>query len=211
MRTITIVLVNTFLASILSACTLETDQGDDPGTEIGTEGILEEIGSDDAAVEVQPARHCVSEALPAGSKEDPLSPVCFGTFAEAIAHATAGVVQLPGDATEVTQEELDASYAQAAAGDIRLAAVVIGISYWDDNYHDGSWTHTASAGCDNDSDFEYWIINVGSSWNDEISSARGFSLCQGIYYENANFGGAQIGTDWSGGAMNDKTTSIRWR
>jgi hypothetical protein len=56
--------------------------------------------------------------------------------------------------------------------------------------------------------------NVGTTWNDRISSFQGFSNCQIRIYENANFTGATDGaftaTDYVGDAMNDRTTSVRY-
>jgi hypothetical protein len=73
---------------------------------------------------------------------------------------------------------------------------------------------TASNACDTNSDIDYSIPNVGSTWNDRISSWRGYAQCQIRIYENASFGGASYGaytnSSYVGAAMNDRTTSIRF-
>jgi hypothetical protein len=155
-------------------------------------------------------RHCVQQAVPANSKHQAAPPTCYATFAEAIAQATGGAVRLPANVTMVTQEQLDAGYqARQANGQVALAAatIIIGISYQNTSWSGGSVTHTASANCDRTT---WKIANVGSGWNDQFGSAKHYSGCTGNYYEHASFGGAWVQTWWSGGAMNDRTTSIRW-
>jgi hypothetical protein len=72
----------------------------------------------------------------------------------------------------------------------------------------------ASGPCDTNSDIDWGTANVGTTWNDRISSFQGFSNCQIRIYENANFTGATYGaftaTDYVGDAMNDRTTSVRY-
>lgn len=64
----------------------------------------------------------------------------------------------------------------------------------------------------NPANWEFAVSNIGSTWNDRISSFQGYSNCQPRLFENANYTGANYGPyDHSanvGAAMNDRTTSI---
>ncbi|MGH9212396.1 MAG: hypothetical protein ACRD2C_17215 [Acidimicrobiales bacterium] len=154
--------------------------------------------------------HCVSEAIEVGSTRAPAPPVCFDTFAESISYATNGTVQLPADATRVTEEDL-----AAAATDRRAPQVLIGVS--EDEALEPltsarTWAHVAATGCDSDPAAEWQIANVGSSWNDDIDIGIGYAGCNGQYYEHANFAaGRSVMTNWAFGPMEDQTTSIAWR
>ena len=224
MRAIRGKLTMAIVAVFVSACALDSETFDDqePGREDlvaseTAEFLVEgqEIGNADGNQEarggIAPGTHCVSTTLPTGADEELEPPICFGTFAESIAYATDGLVQLPDDATTVTQEQLDSGYDQVSSDGIGIQAIVIGISYWDSGHSGSSWAHTASSGCDDDSGYEWYISGGFAGWNDEISSAQGFSGCQGVYFEHANFVGASIATSWSGGAMSDRASSVYWR
>jgi hypothetical protein len=75
------------------------------------------------------------------------------------------------------------------------------------------YTITNTAPCDTNSDVDFSVTNIGTTWNDRISSWTGFAECELRIYENATFGGASYGTytssSYVGDAMNDRTTSIR--
>jgi hypothetical protein len=154
--------------------------------------------------------HCV-EYVGIGSATPKLT--CFSTFADATSYATSGAVQLPKDATTVTQAQLDAGYARAAAAGIVIQAVTIGISYDGTGNTGASRTHTRDSGCDSDPGREWWG-DLPDDWNDRIGSAVGRSGCTGRYYEhtvNANTGGGdRVLTPWSGGALNNETSFIEW-
>jgi hypothetical protein len=161
------------------------------------------------------AMHCVSASVPAGSTAKPAPPVCFGTFAAAISHATGGTVRLPAGATRVTQQQLDAGrvglldYQQPA-----LVSVVLGVSYEDTGWTGSTWIHTGSYGCDTDPDVDWQnagpLVGPGGGWDNEIGSASAYSNCTGRYWANSGFWGANIDTGWSGGVMNDASSSIQW-
>lgn len=201
------VLVSVAAVAAVPACALEVEDPVDEDSAESRELALTAEGDRSAAA----PGHCVSRALPAGRGGEAAPLVCFKTFAGAISHATGGLVQLPSDATSVTQKELDAGYAPAARNGIAAASVVIGISYWDTDFDDWSWVHTAPSGCDSDLSVEWQLAFVGSGWNDKIGSAEGYSQCEGIYFEHANFTGAQVVTTWNGGPMDDEASSIQWR
>ncbi|MEJ3742654.1 hypothetical protein WEI85_05090 [Actinomycetes bacterium KLBMP 9797] len=159
--------------------------------------------------------HCVVQATPAGSVRTPAAAACFATFAESVAHATSGAVRLPANATQVTQQQLDAGYAKAraaapASGGIGIMAVVIGISYFNTGFSGSSSVHQAATDCDTNADVD-WLINQLT--NDNVfSSAQAFGQCQGIYYDlpNRPAGGARVNTNWSGGAMDNRASSVEW-
>src|SRR3954470_10379915 len=91
--------------------------------------------------------------------------------------------------------------------------IVIGISFLNTNYQGNTYTHWANSGCDNDAGRE-WYFQFPTNWNDRTSSARGYSLCTGRYWEIGTTGtsgaGAAVDTNWSGGPMNDHATFIEW-
>jgi len=153
--------------------------------------------------------HCVSASVPAGSAAVGGSATCFGSFAEAISFATNGAVRLPAGANTVTQQQLDAGRAQLEQPN-STTSVVLGISYWDTGWTGSSWIHTGSYGCDTDPDVDWQNPGPLGGWDDKIGSARAYSNCTGTYWANSNFWGANVGTDWSGGVMNNATSSIQW-
>ena len=75
----------------------------------------------------------------------------------------------------------------------------------------GSKTWTASNGCD----FSHWwvVSDVGSVWNDRISSAKAYSGCIHFrHFEDINYGGAVVTCTcyYVGDAMNDRTSSLQF-
>jgi len=139
---------------------------------------------------------------------------CFATFTEAIAVATDGAVT---DAPEQAAEAMaDPTFARRieAADAVGAASSVLGISWEHINYGGSSVSWTASYGCDDYLDVDWQVGNVGSTWNDRISSAQSFSHCQSKYWENQYYTGSS--TSWFTnaslfGTMNDKATSIQFR
>jgi hypothetical protein len=171
------------------------------------------------ASDLRPAggTHCVSQLVPVGSTAKVPAPRCFGSFAEMISFATGGAVRLPADATRVTQAQLDVVRPMEGTVQppfVAPANVVVGISYKDTGFSGDSWAHQATAGCDNDAGYEWQnatpFVGPDGTWNNAISSAEGFSDCTGRYWEFSNHTGANVDTDWSGGAMNNATSSIKW-
>jgi hypothetical protein len=139
---------------------------------------------------------------------------CFATFTEAIAVATGGAVtDAPADSTTAAA---DPAFAQrmSASSAATAAAAVLGISYVNSYYGGSSKVWQGSYGCDSSLDVDWQVANVGSTWNDRISSAQSYSSCQSKYWEHAYYAGAS--TSWfisagSFGTMNDRATSIQFR
>lgn len=146
--------------------------------------------------------------------------VCFGTFPQAIAHATNGAVRLLAGAKTVTQQQLDAGAAVSGFG--TNGATVIAVIHQDTGFGGHSFTFVKDHGCDGDwgtvefeeGNLRYFTDNTGFTWGDEISSAQEFSGCHGIYYEHSWFNTRKSGRIvegvWSGGKMSDEASSIRW-
>ena len=168
-------------------------------------------------ISVHDASHCVvgvaAESIATGeivSQEKASEARCFKNFSEAVEFATRGRVQLPrGAVPEDVDDEL------LNGGDIGIEATyVIGIEYQHSNFGGATLTFTSSVTCYGYT-HSYSNLSYLSGWNDTISSARAYSGCTHSYhYEHAYFGGAIVdcGTSCSyvGGAMNDRTSSLRW-
>lgn len=166
------------------------------------------------AVEQEKGRHCVVETI-AVREGEPLpdnvasaDPRCFQTFSEAIFAATGGAVSMSPNASP---EDFNAQ----ALPDARqpAASYVIGIEYQHSNYRGSSIVYRSNHTC---SGYQHSVAYVGAGWNDRISSARAYSDCNhSVHYEHRDFGGASrdCGTACSyiGDAMNDRTSSLRWR
>lgn len=159
-----------------------------------------------------PAQHCIGRLEPL-SPEQKVSEVfdvrCFDTFSDALAAATGGKVLVPKDfrPDDLTQDILDAA----------TADTVLGVDYWDANFQGSTYTWYTShtPGC---TDGSTYGANLPSSWNDVISSGRGYAGCNNMkHYEHANYGGSLkiCGQDWTScatmGVMNDQTTSVNLR
>jgi hypothetical protein len=157
---------------------------------------------------------------PAPAQVAPTQPRCFETFAEAISFATKGTVRLATDATPEVLDQLDAEQ-QASLNTYLIAVEYLGL------YHDaywGSFTAYASVNCDQGytlsiSNLQGYYASNNWTLNDSIGSARTFPGClHGYHYDYPNFGGAVIDCPsdpawncyYSMGAMNDRTSSIRW-
>ena len=153
-------------------------------------------------------RHCVAKVGSDTEKQG--DPVCFSKFSQAVSYATGGAVRFSDDTTTVTKKQLEKIY--AAPRTAVAETVVIGLSFVSQNFQGNSWTHTASAGCDDDSARE-WYYQFNSAWNDQTSSADAAARCTGIYWEagHGTYGsGAWIRTGWSGGPMDNRATFIDW-
>lgn len=72
---------------------------------------------------------------------------------------------------------------------------------------------TGAAPCDSNADVDASVANIGSAWNDRVSSFQGYSSCEIRVYENASYTGASYGafasSNYVGDPMNDRTTSVR--
>jgi hypothetical protein len=175
---------------------------------IGAVHAQADLSEADSEADLQPSgNHCVGliEPVQPGQTASVVEEVgCFETFAEAIATATGGKVNLPSTTqpTEVTEEML------ASAG-----VTLIAIDYWDSNYNGRSFRwYSHAGGCTSSRYFE--ADSMPRGWNDEVSSTKGYGGCsRNILYEHINQGGALRICEpncYRLGAMNDKTSSRRW-
>jgi len=169
-----------------------------------------------------PLQHCVMKLAPLRPGQhtsDILGSSCYQTFAEAIAAATGGRVHLastirPQDLTQaMLNTGLNAT--SQSASNVTNTQYVLSVEYWDWHDSGATWTPTGSAPCS--SSIGYNVSYVGNTWNDQISSATGYSGCNHVkHWDNSGFKGSNImctnssSTCWTMGAMNDHTSSIEW-
>lgn len=143
--------------------------------------------------------HCA-----ASPGQDPLVVSCFDTFSDAIYFATGGAVRLPAT---VGPDELTEEMLQPAAD-----RTVISVEYKDPNYSGQSfvWYVNNSFGCT--TGWSYAQPTMPSGWNDVISSSASYGGCHYVrHYEHTYYGGSKIDcTCATMGAMNDKTSSLKW-
>jgi hypothetical protein len=97
------------------------------------------------------------------------------------------------------------------------AATVVGVMYQHSNYGGAQLTHTVTPNgftCTASlSNVDVQYASMPSGWNDVVSSHRGYANCWARLYEHSNYGGALLdyaGSRSSLGAMNDKTSSVRY-
>jgi hypothetical protein len=143
--------------------------------------------------------HCA-----ASPGQEPLVVSCFDTFSDAIYFATGGAVRLPAT---VGPDELTEEMLQPAAD-----RTVISVEYKDPNYSGQSfvWYVNNSFGCT--TGWSYAQPTMPSGWNDVISSSASYGGCTYVrHYEHTYYGGSKIDcTCATMGAMNDKTSSLKW-
>lgn len=159
-----------------------------------------------------PHQHCIIEVAPlmAGQKTSSVSNFrCFANFSDALAAATGGSLRV---SPNFRPDDLTQAMLESPATD-----TVLGVDYMDANFGGSTYTwYTAhTAGC---SDGSSYGGNLPPSWNDQISSARGYAGCHDmVHYENANYGGSSrdCHQDWTScatmGVMNDQTSSVNLR
>jgi hypothetical protein len=150
-------------------------------------------------------RHCVAEAVPAGSSARP-SATCYATFAQSIRAATRGRVRLPASTApgSVTPRQLNAG---AAAPD---TTYVLSID-WDGTNFTGAtltWTQTSRCG-------SFHAASMPSGWNDRVSSVAAFSNCANSLFKNNNFGTPRYNIGRNGsvanlGSFSNVTSSEKW-
>ncbi|MEV6844242.1 hypothetical protein [Actinoplanes sp. NPDC051411] len=98
------------------------------------------------------------------------------------------------------------------------ATTVVGLEFENANFGGASnyWERSTSGYvCTASTDDRDWgTTNVGSAWNDRISSFYVYADCLARHWESAGYSGASLGyagnTANMGSAMNDRTTSIEW-
>ena len=248
MRRIAVLLAALALAVLTAAAVAQAQSGEgttqaQPGEET-TQQSSEATGAEDKA-----ERHCVIAAVPAGSEEEaseagPLDEPrteCFPTFRQAVERATAWRIKdAPNDASRAALDKAfhDRLFApgpppgQQDGGDVSTQAVdgnntygcctVLSVEYEDADYRGNTATFAAGGPCIDNGAADYVTPNVGSKWNDEISSFTGSNRCDMRHFENDYYGGRcwPYGTAFGGctvavyasnmGYFNDLTTSIRW-
>jgi hypothetical protein len=184
----------------------------------------------DAQTEIRPGRTCVasltgsSVMLPSvGSAVADFR--CFGSFSEAISHATGGRVQLEPGARRVSREEITRANAEAAAtspsttsasaATPKPAGAVLGIEYVNRNYEGDALVLSASSGPGCYSGTSYGFPNMALyDFDNRISSAEMFSNCIGKHHQGASYTGMHFYCDEARcpemGDMNDRTSSIKF-
>lgn len=167
--------------------------------------LVPSVAAAETTPERVPERHCAIRIDPIepGEKDSKVYDFrCFNTFAEAIASATDGVVQLP--ASTRTQK----LPAETFAG--TLSSFVVGIDYQDSNFSGDTLVWTAPSPCS--PTVSYGTPTMPSGWNDKVSSAQAYSDCNfWWHFEHTNYSGSQyLCTCSSMSAMNDKTSSETW-
>ena len=98
--------------------------------------------------------------------------------------------------------------------DTNGCCTILSIEYELSNFSGNTLTFRASSGCDNNSDVDWQVSDVGDHWNDDFSSYVTLNQCGVKHFENINFGGAA--TQWDTGdccmgVMNNATSSLKWR
>lgn len=204
-------------ASAIAGCAADTTGG-------STAQGIESTGSTTEAL------HCVISATDKSSK-------CYSSFTDAIAAATGGqILDAPADARLAIRDEafvarineVAAAHGPKEAASVVVHAgasndtagpeavhpdttVVLAINYLDLNFSGSTLTFTAPTGCAWNHSYSW--SNLGSAWNDQISSFRAFSNCNERLWVDANFGGNfEDGTSVSyvGDWMNDRGSSVQF-
>lgn len=156
-----------------------------------------------------PAQSCVVSLTVA---DRTLPQRCFDTLAAAVSYVTAGTVHIAPNSNTLTQAQLDGGKRAAKTTDGDTSRnLIIGIEYEHRNFRGASKVYNVNAtpcsrgGTYKDADLR------GDPLNDEISSARSYEGCVSTHYQYANFSGMKHACGCASmGAMNDRTTSIRW-
>lgn len=152
--------------------------------------------------------HCVVELAPAAkdAKASVASEIgCYGSFSNAIEAATNGEVTLPQWASPDSISESDIA---------SEAVAIIGIDYDGFNYRGASltWTTRNLSGCFRGSVYR---ANQPASFNNRLSSTRGFSGCNKNtsydgYFQTGSFVRCFPNCSLRGFFMNNRTSSKRW-
>lgn len=141
---------------------------------------------------------------------------CFSTFAQAMAYASGGRLQLAPNASrdQYSLSELSATTA---------GVTIIGRDYEDPNYSCNifgpclDWTVSNDFGCTGGRNYVAASMPTvdGFNWNDQLSSTKAFAGCsRNQNFEHANYGGALrncLPNCATMGVMNDATSSKQWR
>jgi hypothetical protein len=167
-------------------------------------------GSAPAEISAAPAaKHCVGELTPV-SEDARVSMMvtesCYATFAAAMAAATYNTVVLSPDASPASVSEADIAPA---------ATRVIGIDYDGTSFNGASftWFVNNAFGCRGGRSYN---ANTPSSFNNRLSSTRGFNGCgRNESYDLRNRRGQGVrcfpNCSLAGNFMDNRTSSKRWR
>lgn len=216
LRSVLSIAALSLLAASTAAC-LAADEGSAP---IAADIIAAPPSDEPPAQDPDPSlaiQHCVVEpaAVPRGKplpeQLESTKPTCFPTFAEALAFATKGKLQLvaSSDPSRVAAEFESISESV-------LATYLIGIEYVSPHRDPfwGSWLITRGWSC---AEADPYVATMQSGWNDVVSSSKTYEGCNHSYhYEHSNFGGAVLDCPrgsscfYDLGVLSDATSSIRW-
>jgi len=135
--------------------------------------------------------------------DSPVDVRCFQSFAEAISAATGGTVKVRQGQRALSEAEL--------APTPLATSTVVGIEYKDANFGGSSLT-LSTPGIFQCAGGAYVNWNsMPSGWDNTIGSARSYAGCKSGHFEYVNNGGSvRICGCATMGAMNDKTSSIRF-
>jgi hypothetical protein len=164
----------------------------------------------DAGRSATRGRHCIVRIDPVrpGQTVSTMSDLaCFATFSDAIAAATGGAVHL--SSTTAPTQLTEAMLAPATT----TTQTVIGVDYVNTHYGGNTLTWYTTYGNCTSTNY-YNAASMPSGWNDVVSSAHAWANCNHWYhYEHINYGGARATCTcyYIGDAMNDRTSSEKWR
>lgn len=153
--------------------------------------------------------HCAIQLESAGTG-DAGPQHCFDTFAESIAFATGGRVQLPAGETTVSEHALVKAGVAATATSKTSSTNVLGVEYQNHGYGGESTTLTGTGDCYSGDRFDFDSLG---GWDNRISSAKTYSGCTGKHYQHNNRRGSvhtvyDSSSDFGG--MDNRTSSIRF-
>lgn len=163
------------------------------------------------ALEQARGSHCVV-SLSAGSsaKRSVVTGYrCFASLPRAIGFASGGTVRLGA-----TSSFSSADTALRRRGPSWATSPVLGIEYNGSGFSGTSLTLTGSGGSGCYGGTEYSFGNLGTyGWNDRIESARTYSNCVGVHYQNTGLSGASVsvfGSKSDLGSLSNEVSSIRF-
>lgn len=173
-----------------------------------------------AASQAKPVGHCVVDLATERI-------TCYDTFRESIAAATGGrITDAPATPAKAAEDKRFLAELDAPAGNSAKAAakantsrtspraasqVVGGFVYEDFNYGGWSWTLTIPSRCRNDGAWDATYGDLGSFWNNKITSVIPAGNCHIELHSDPHYQGARqmytSSTPYVGDAMNDQASS----
>lgn len=182
---------------------------------IGLVACTSIVATPTASADAGSSEHCVVRLVPVDPTGDPgavdaeLADLgCYRTFAEAIAIGSDGRTRLPATTSpgDLTQRLVNTSTTLGAS-------VLIGTEYTAGSYAGSSRSYFASSTCSSGTNWE--VADVGSTWNNDFESGKGFGGCD----TNKKFAWQNFGGDVrtctpncaTYGALQNDVSSLRWR